>query len=160
MAQTVENSPAMRKIWVWSLGREDPLQYSCLENSMDRGAWWVAVMGSQRVEHDWETNTFTFTLGLNQKVDQQLRIHLQCRRCRSDPRVRKIFWRREWEPTTVFCLGNPRDRGAWWATVHGISKELDTTQHINSKSDYIIPQNGLNTNCKMSISFIFYSAYL
>jgi len=22
-----------------------PLQYSCLENSMDRGAWWVTVCG-------------------------------------------------------------------------------------------------------------------
>ena len=21
-----------------------------------------------------------------------------------------------------FCLGNPMDRGAWWATVHGVSK--------------------------------------
>jgi len=20
------------------------------------------------------------------------------------------------------CLGNPRDRGAWWATVHGVTK--------------------------------------
>ena len=28
------------------------LQYSCLENSMDRGAWWAAVPGSQRVRHD------------------------------------------------------------------------------------------------------------
>ena len=25
------------------------------------------------------------------------------------------------------CLGNPMDRGAWWATVHGVTKELDTT---------------------------------
>ena len=24
------------------------------------------------------------------------------------------------------CLGNPMDRGAWQATVHGITKELDT----------------------------------
>ena len=24
------------------------------------------------------------------------------------------------------CPGNPTDRGAWWATVHGIAKELDT----------------------------------
>ena len=23
----------------------NPLQYSCLENSMDRGAWWAAVHG-------------------------------------------------------------------------------------------------------------------
>ena len=21
-----------------------------------------------------------------------------------------------------FCLGNPMDRGAWWATVHGVAK--------------------------------------
>ena len=24
------------------------------------------------------------------------------------------------------CLGNPMDRGAWCATVHGVAKELDT----------------------------------
>ena len=24
------------------------------------------------------------------------------------------------------CLGNPMDRGAWWAIVHGVAKELDT----------------------------------
>jgi len=24
-------------------GRENPLQYSCLENPMDRGAWWATV---------------------------------------------------------------------------------------------------------------------
>ena len=26
-------------------GRGHPLQYSCLENPMDRGAWWVTVQG-------------------------------------------------------------------------------------------------------------------
>ena len=38
-------------MWVQSLGQEDapggghgnPLQYSCLENPMDRGAWWATV---------------------------------------------------------------------------------------------------------------------
>ena len=33
-------------------GDGNPLQYSCLENSMDRGAWWATSMGSQRVGHD------------------------------------------------------------------------------------------------------------
>ena len=33
-------------------GHDNPLQYSCLENPMDRGAWWVTVHGSQRVRHD------------------------------------------------------------------------------------------------------------
>ena len=28
------------------------LQYSCLENPMDRGAWQVTIVGSQRVGHD------------------------------------------------------------------------------------------------------------
>ena len=26
-------------------GNSNPLQYSCLENSMDRGAWWATVHG-------------------------------------------------------------------------------------------------------------------
>ena len=26
------------------------------------------------------------------------------------------------------CLENPIDRGAWWATVHGVAKESDTTE--------------------------------
>ena len=33
-------------------GHGNPLHYSCLENPMDRAAWWGAVMGSQRVGHD------------------------------------------------------------------------------------------------------------
>ena len=30
-------------------------------------------------------------------------------------------------PLQYSCLGNPMDRGAWQATVHGVTKELDTT---------------------------------
>ena len=53
MAQMVKNPPAMRETWVRSSGWEDPLgeghgnplQYSYLENSMDRGAWRVSVHG-------------------------------------------------------------------------------------------------------------------
>ena len=33
-------------------GTGEPLQYSCLENPMDRGAWWLWSIGSQRVRHD------------------------------------------------------------------------------------------------------------
>ena len=49
--------------WGRSLGEGhgNPLQYSCLKNPMDRGAWWATVhfssglqsTGSQRVKHDW-----------------------------------------------------------------------------------------------------------
>ena len=33
-------------------GNCNPLQYSCLENPMDGGAWWATVHSSQRVGHD------------------------------------------------------------------------------------------------------------
>ena len=45
-AQLIKNLPAMQKIWVRSLGWEGPLEEgSCLENPMDRGAWWATVHG-------------------------------------------------------------------------------------------------------------------
>ena len=34
----------------------NPLQYSCLENPMDRGTWQFAVHGVIRVRHDLATN--------------------------------------------------------------------------------------------------------
>ena len=33
-------------------GHGNPLQYSCLENHRDRGAWWEQSIESQRVRHD------------------------------------------------------------------------------------------------------------
>ena len=52
MAQTVNNLTAMQETQVPSLsgrslgeGNGYPLQYSCLENSMDRGAWKATVNG-------------------------------------------------------------------------------------------------------------------
>ena len=35
------------------VGNNNPLQYSCLENSKNRVIWWLSSMGSQRVGHDW-----------------------------------------------------------------------------------------------------------
>ena len=51
VAQTVKNLPAVRETRDQSLGWEDPLgegngyplQYSCLDNSVDRGAWQATV---------------------------------------------------------------------------------------------------------------------
>ena len=32
-------------------------------------------------------------------------------------------------PFQYSCLGNPMDRGDWWATVPGVTKESDTTYY-------------------------------
>ena len=33
-------------------GNDNPCQYSCLENSMDTGAWWATVHGVQIIGHE------------------------------------------------------------------------------------------------------------
>ena len=53
----------------------------------------------------------------------------QCKRLGFDPWVRKIPWRRKWQPTPVFLPGE--SHGAWQATVHGVAKsdyDLGTKQ--------------------------------
>ena len=43
-------------------GHGNPVQYSYLENSMDRGTWWATVHGLQKVGHNWVTEcTHTHT---------------------------------------------------------------------------------------------------
>jgi len=45
------------------------------------------------------------------------------RRCRFEPWVRKILWRRKRQPILVFLPEkNLMDRGAWWATVLRVAK--------------------------------------
>ena len=43
-------------------GNGNPLQYSCLENPMDRGAWQATVHGVTRVGHDLVTKPLTTTI--------------------------------------------------------------------------------------------------
>ena len=38
-------------------GNGNPLQYSCLENPMDKGAWWATVHGVARLGHDLGTTS-------------------------------------------------------------------------------------------------------
>ena len=45
-----------------SVGEGNPLQYSCLENPVDRGVWQATVHGFARVGHDLATKTTTTKL--------------------------------------------------------------------------------------------------
>ena len=58
----VKNLPAVQETQVWSLVRKipwrrkcNPLQYPCLENPRERGAWRAIVHGVARVGHDLAT---------------------------------------------------------------------------------------------------------
>ena len=52
------------------------------------------------------------------------------RRRQFDPWVGKIPSSREWLSTPYSCLGNPMERGAWQATVHGAAKSQTQHTHI------------------------------
>ena len=43
--------------------------------------------------------------------------------------------RRKWQPTPVFLPGKSLDRGAWWATVHGLQSQKQLSKHFG----YIYP---------------------
>ena len=54
--------------------------------------------------------------------------NLQGKRSRFNPWVRKIPWRRKWQPTPAFLSGKFHgQRSLVGYTVHGVAKELDTT---------------------------------
>ena len=76
-------------------------------------------MGSLRVGHDWATSLSLFTF---------------------------MHWRRKWQPTPVSCLENSRDRGAWWASVHRVTKSwtisLPSIKKKKLLSFYLKENNG------------------
>ena len=77
-------------------GNGTPLQYSCLENPMDGGAWWAAVHGVAKSRI--RLSDFTFTVHFH-ALEKEMAIHSKCS-----------------------CLANPRGGGAWWAAVYGVSQ--------------------------------------
>ena len=56
----------------------------------------------------------------------------QLRRCGFDPWVRKIPWRRKWQPTPVFLPGKSHGKGCLVGCSSGGCKESDTTERLNT----------------------------
>ena len=79
-------------------GNSTPLQYSCLENPMDRGAPYAAVLGVAASRTGLSGFAFTFHFPLS-CIGEGNGSPLQCS-----------------------CLENPRDGGAWWAAVYGVAQ--------------------------------------
>ena len=46
-----------------------------------------------------------------------------------------MHWRRQWQPTLqCSCLENPRDGGAWWAAVYGVTQSQTRLKQLSSSS--------------------------
>ena len=76
-----------------------PLQYSCLESPMDRGAWWAAVHGVTKSPARLSDFTFTF-----------------------------MCWRRKWQPTPVFLPGESQGQRSLMGCRLWGRTESDTTE--------------------------------
>ena len=107
-------------------GHGKPLQYSCLENLMDRGAWQAphVSMGSQRLS-DLAHISGDMGGGSNGKESA-----CNARDPGSIPGLKGSFGDGNGNPLQYSCLENSTDRGAWRPTVHG-QKELDTSEQLN-----------------------------
>ena len=117
------------------IGNGNPLRYSCLENSMDRGTWRATVHGVSRVWHDWVTCTFLRVMSPTSFIYDDTE-HLfmgfpggsdgKESACNAgDPGSIPVLGRSLGEgngyPLQYSWLKNPMDIGAWWAAVHGIT---------------------------------------
>ena len=73
VTQMVKNPPVMQETRIWSLGWKDPLEKRLATHSsifVWRIPWTeepggLQSMGSQKVGHNWATNTFTFRLHIH-----------------------------------------------------------------------------------------------
>ena len=74
----------------------NPLQYSCLENPMEGGAWWTAVHGVAKNRTRLRNFTFTFHF---HALEKEMATHSSV-----------VAWR------------IPRAGGAWWAAVYGVAQ--------------------------------------
>ena len=79
--------------------------------------------------------TWVRSLGWEDPQDLPLQLRqkgvcLQCRRPRFDPWVRKIPWRRKWQPTPVLLAGKSHGWMSLAGTVHEAA-ESDTTERLH-----------------------------
>ena len=86
-------------------GNGTPLQCSCLEHTMDGGAWWAAIHGVA-------------------KSQTQLHFHFSL----------SCVGEGNGNPLQCSCLENPRDGGAWWAAVYGVTQSRTRLKRLSSSS--------------------------
>ena len=121
-------------------GNGNPLQCSCLENPRDRGARWAAVYGvaqSRTRLTQLSSSSSSLVLGFPGGASSR-EPACQCRRhkrCGFDPWVRKISWRRAWQPTPVFWPGEFHELYSLWGR-----KELDMTERLSLCFPVFLPR--------------------
>ena len=114
-SEVAQLCPTLRKqLGLSLLMNLTPLQYSCLENPMDRGAWLAAVHGVAKSQTRLSDFTFTFHFSLS------------------------CIGEGNGNPLQCSCLENPRDRGGWWAAVYGVAQSWTQLKRLSSSSSSML----------------------
>ena len=92
-------------------GNGTALQYPCLENPMDGGAWKVAVHGVAKSD-----------------MTDQLHFHLSL----------SCIGEGNGSPLQCSCLESPKDRGAWWAAIYGVTQSRTRLKWLSNAPLIII----------------------
>ena len=100
------------------------LEYSCLENPVDRGAWWAAV---HRVT---QSQTQLKWLGMHARTGEG-----------------------NGNPLQYSCLENPRDRGVWWAAVYGVAQSQTRLKWLSSSNNFLFNDYSVVTASCVKISY-------
>ena len=152
VVQTVKHLSTVRETWVWSLGQEAPLEKEMAIHPSTI-AWKIPLteeprrlqsMGLQRVGHDWATSlSFPFFLLFRWGVLHRVLLvvgwcWVLCSGgflCMSLilPRVSSLG-EGNGNPLQCSYLENPRDGGAWWATVYGVAQSRTRLRQLSSSS--------------------------
>ena len=86
--------------------------------------------GLENFEHHFFT--FTFHFHVTSLVAQMVSVCLQCRRPRFDSLA--CIGEGNDNPLQCSCLENPRDAGAWWAAIYGVSQSRTQLKQLSSSS--------------------------
>ena len=89
-------------------GNGNPLQYSCLANPMDKGAWWAAVHGVTRSRTRLKDFTFTFHF---HALEKAMATH-----------------------SSVLAWRIPGTGEAWLAAVYGVTQSRTRLKGLSSSS--------------------------
>ena len=105
-------------------GHSNSFQYSCLENPMDRGAWWAT---DHEVPKSWTWLSYWAHRGNFEKWAS-----LVIQMVKNPPAMWETWFRSlSWEDpleegmavhSSILAWRIPMDRGGWWPTVHRVTK--------------------------------------
>ena len=127
-------------------GNGNPLQCSCLENPRDRGAWWAAFYGvaQSRTRLKRLSSSSMHADFLGGSVVKHLPAN------EGDVGSIPALWRSprkgNGNPLQYSCLGNPRDRGAWWTAIHEIPRVRHNLVTKQQQQHSVVPWHSFSSH--------------